>query len=214
MKSSPIKESHSYYLVVEGSDDKHTIINLLASHGWNWDRPDPYCPYVKDAGDVESAIELVPVLVKSKQRVGLVVDADLEFANRWTSIRDRMQKVNFALPETVSAGGCVSVVEDKRMGVWVMPDNQSRGKLEDFLALLVPQEDTCWNHAIWSVLEASKLGAPFKEKDTIKAQIHTWLAWREHPGRPFGTAIHAEYFNHNANAAAAFVTWMKRLFID
>ena len=38
-----------------------------------------------------------------------------------------------------------TVVENagSRLGIWLLPDNRSPGKLEDFLALLVPPDDRC-----------------------------------------------------------------------
>lgn len=94
-----------------------------------------------------------------------------------------------------------------------MPDNQSPGKLEDFLARLIPVGDLCWPWA-QQATDAAKATheAPFEIKDRIKAEIHTWLAWRESPGLPFGTAITAASFAHDAALAATFVAWMNRLF--
>ena len=57
-------------------------------------------------------------------------------------------------------------------------------------------------------------GARFTESDTIKARIHCWLAWQIEPGQPFGTALTAATFQHNAAIAVRFVEWMQRLFRD
>jgi len=94
-----------------------------------------------------------------------------------------------------------------------MPDNQNPGKLEDFLAVLIPPGDRCWPWAEQVTLKArEEYGATFSTLDSIKAQIHTWLAWQEEPGLPFGTAITAATFAHDAMLATLFVRWMTQLY--
>jgi hypothetical protein len=198
---------------VEGQDDQHTIIHLTARHGWNWDKPAPHFPYIDDAKGDTLALEALPVALLSCQRVGVVLDADIAPGNRWQSIGDRLSDAGFPLPDQPDPEGTVVLRADgKRLGVWLMPDNQSPGKLEDFLAQLVPPGDPCWGCAEESTRCAKELGAGFTEPDFIKARIHTWLAWQEEPGLPFGTAIRAATFAHDTAAARKFVAWMERLF--
>lgn len=58
------------------------------------------------------------------------------------------------------------------------------------------------------------MGAPLPEKDISKGAIYTWLAWRDPPGMPFGTALTARVLRHDAADAAAFVAWFHRLFVE
>ena len=99
-----------------------------------------------------------------------------------------------------------------RVGVWVMPDNQGTGALEDFLKELIEEEDPLIRHAEESASQAVALGAGFPEKHTNKAVLHTWLAWREQPGRPYGLAIKLRYFRDDSEAAQRFVAWFSRVF--
>ncbi len=55
-------------------------------------------------------------------------------------------------------------------------------------------------------------GAAFPEAKRLKAVLHTWLAWQERPGVPYGLAIKARYFGHDSPAARAFVEWFRRVF--
>lgn len=67
--------------------------------------------------------------------------------------------------------------EGKTLGIWLMPDNRSRGMLETFLAYLVPGGGSdLWTHACEAVAEAYGRGAPCREVHHDKARIHTWLA--------------------------------------
>jgi hypothetical protein len=94
-----------------------------------------------------------------------------------------------------------------------MPDCATdAGKLEDLLDTLILHGDKLRPHARKSTDAAKKLGATFPSRDTIKAQIHCWLAWQEDPGKPFGTAINAKFFIHDSPQALAFLRWLKRLY--
>jgi hypothetical protein len=53
----------------------------------------------------------------------------------------------------------------------------------------------------------------FSEPSTPKAQIHTWLAWQEEPGQPFGIAVTARYLDADAPHAQKLVDWVRRLFL-
>jgi hypothetical protein len=94
----------------------------------------------------------------------------------------------------------------------MMPNNQTAGVLEDFLQRLIPAGDTCWQHADTSTRQARDLGAALRENDHAKGAIHTWLAWQDPPGQPFGTALNARIFHHDSPEALEFVAWFKRLF--
>ncbi|NLS94530.1 MAG: hypothetical protein GXX96_20430 [Planctomycetaceae bacterium] len=93
-----------------------------------------------------------------------------------------------------------------------MPDNQHDGKLETFLKSLVDTDDKVFHHALKSTKQAIGIGATFREVDRPKAEVHTWLAWQETPGLPYGSAIRAQFFGHDSPAAVAFVQWFRRLY--
>lgn len=94
-----------------------------------------------------------------------------------------------------------------------MPDcSMDGGKLEHLLATLIPEGDTIFPYAKRSTSEARRLGAKFGDQDQPKAEIHAWLAWQEAPGRPFGTAIKAEFLGRDSPQAIAFLRWMHRIF--
>ena len=93
-----------------------------------------------------------------------------------------------------------------------MPDNRRSGALEEFLGSLVDDEDALLPLAETSTTSASERGAAFAEVHRRKAVLHTWLAWQERPGLPYGLAITARYFRHDSAAALAFVAWFRRVF--
>jgi len=207
----------SKHLIVEGKDDQYAIIHLTEKHGIDWDkRP----VQIVDANGCEEALKDFSVRIKSSERIGIVLDADLEFSNRWQAICNRLSKFaaenneseSLTVPQKPDPAGTIIKVGKRTVGIWLMPDNENTGKLEDFLKTLVPPTDCCWDYAGQAVETARSRGAKFSNLDRIKAHIHTWLAWQEEPGRPFGTAIKAAYFSHDTPEALSFVKWFKQLF--
>jgi len=71
----------------------------------------------------------------------------------------------------------------------------SAGKLEDFLRGLIPADDTILPIADRYVEEVSRNVEPskrYRDIDTEKAQMASWLAVQPSPGLPYGSAISAE----------------------
>ena len=93
-----------------------------------------------------------------------------------------------------------------------MPDNRGSGAIEDFLRGLIDDEDALLELAETSTTSASERGATFRDTHRRKAVLHTWLAWQQRPGLPYGLAVTARYFRHDSPAALAFVEWFRRVF--
>jgi hypothetical protein len=212
MTQAKLRANAPHRLIVEGRDDKWSIIALTRLYGWDWDSPQGHYPYIHDAEGVDNAIDALPVSVRTYRRVGIVVDADIDQQSRWDGIKSKLHGVGIGLPAIPNPHGLVVNIDDKRVGVWLMPNNQSPGKLEDFLAILVPSSDGCWGWADEATKVAADRGALFTESDFIKARIHAWLAWQREPGLPFGTAITAALFSHQDALAQKFVQWMTQLY--
>lgn len=47
-----------------------------------------------------------------------------------------------------------------------------------------------------------------------KVLMHTWLAWQEEPGKPYGQAITARYLDATLPTGAAFAAWLQRVFFQ
>ena len=90
-----------------------------------------------------------------------------------------------------------------------MPNNRNAGSMENFFALLLPQDDALWERARLCVEQIPVEERPFKSA-FIKAHVHTWLAWQERPGLPMGRAISEQYLNANA-PNALLIDWLRRL---
>ena len=214
---SAIPENHPHQLFVEGNDDVHSIIQFMSRHGFDWSRPLPTSlPYLKASGSDAAVLRGLSAGLKTWLRFGIVVDADDDPERRWNEIRRESKKAGVVLPDSPPVTGLIvpGITPDRRFGVWMMPDNQLPGRLEDFLQQLIPSGDPLWSHAQGSTIAARSLGAAFKPSHLGKAQFRTWLAWQEQPGLPPGLALHRKFLAADSAPALRFLAWFKRLFIE
>jgi len=198
-------------ILVEGVDDEHVIKNLLQGRELlefkqqkGVDRLEDRLRDELDASDVAA--------------LGIVVDADTDISARWDSLRNTLTNAGYQdVPGKPDPNGTIIEAPAKSLlprhvGVWIMPDNQSKGILEDFLRKMIPEDNRLFQHAKDSVDKIPKEAILFAEPKKPKALIHTWLAWQEEPGKPPGMAIAAKSFDPNVPQAQAFIHWLERLF--
>jgi len=213
----PPPSESPYRLLVEGPDDKYSVIHLMERHGFDWDDESTPRPFISPEGGIEKLLKSAAVALKGTyERIGIVLDANSSLTNRWAQIRDRASQTGVILPESPQPNGTVvdGRLPGSRVGVWLMPDNSSAGTLESFLSTLVPAEHPLWVFADQVTREARQHGAQCPEKDHLKSTLHTWLAWQEEPGLPFGTALKAGSFETDREGALRFVAWFRNLFVE
>jgi hypothetical protein len=206
------------HLLVEGADDRYAIAQLMGSHV-QWGNKKAEWPVTIDvAGSADEMLAPGYISTQLKSReveiLGILIDADEVLAARWAAIRSRCQGQFPEIPDELPQEGLVlQNASGKRLGIWIMPDNISRGMLESFLRFLVPvAEAVIWQRAQNAVQEAINAGAKCRECHRDKANIHTWLAWQDPPGQAFGNAIVMSILDPQSPYAAPFVDWFKRLY--
>ncbi|MEQ1662542.1 MAG: DUF3226 domain-containing protein [Thiobacillus sp.] len=99
------------------------------------------------------------------------------------------------------------------IGLWVMPDHQNDGMLEDFVTLLVKglDQQTLLAHAQHTVSHLpTKLFNPALH--TTKANIATWRAWQKPPGTSLSNLIGHGALDLSLSPAAEFIDWLKATF--
>ena len=220
-------------MLVEGDDDYHVFQHLMTAHGIDKQRTyrlEPYGSNPRTSRDneivfrerqgVNNVLDYLSQQLRitgDLKRLGVVVDADTNFAARWQSLRDILLKSGYTdAPKQTDPAGLIlehtgSPEEKPRIGVWVMPNNRDAGSMEDFFALLLPATDTLWERARLCVEQIPAEERLFKNA-FIKAHVHTWLAWQEWPGLPMGKAISERYLNANVPNARQLLDWLRRLF--
>ena len=209
------EEMFTYKLLVEGNDDVHVVRALWNSQS----RPELFdiidC---KSKDGVLKDLEIRLTTPQNHKRIGIVLDADMDASARWDAIKSRLNatgKYN-SRKLKLSVEGLVLEPTDPefpRIGVWIMPDNNLPGMLEDFLAALSEPEDPLMLKAeeVLSDLENQAINK-YKTVHRAKAKIHTFLAWQDEPGKPMGTAITARILDPTKSGAKIFISWLERLF--
>jgi hypothetical protein len=216
--SGGTRAKHTSKLIVEGHDDRHSVIGLMKAHT-HWPEKETEWPLFVELG--HSAAEILkPAYLSTRLKeplvkiIGIMLDADDKPGGRYGNIRKACLEAFPALPEILPAGGLVADNADgKRLGIWIMPDNVSEGCLETFLRYLVPNESApVWMHAIESVTKARTLGASFHDAHIDKANLYTWLAWQHPPSQQPGIALTKKILDPASPYAEPFVAWMKKLY--
>ncbi len=206
------------FLLTEGKDDAYAVAGLMSQHVRWGANEDEWPVKIEAAGSVSELLDPSYLRAWLKrpglEALGILVDANENFDGRWTGVRHTCSQTVDGFPQDLPSDGLVVVGGNGlRLGIWIMPDNQSHGMLETFLGYMVPQEGRpLWQFAIEACGEARQRGATYKVVHEDKARIHSWLAWQDPPGRPFGEALKAKCLRTDSPIATSFVAWFVRLF--
>ena len=200
-------------LLVEGQDDKHVLLHICQHH----DIPQPVDVVACGSDDrlLENLQARSIALSDEGDVLGAVIDADTNLDNRWQSVSKRLTCAGYQ-DVPLQPNPCGTILQSPigtilpKAGIWIMPDNQTSGILEDFLRFLVPSPNDLMNHAVSCV--ESITDPLFRPTDRPKAIMHTWLAWQKNPGRPFGTAITSRFLDPNVSQVEVLVEWLQQLF--
>lgn len=208
-------------MLVEGTDDFHSIIHLWESGG----NPKQHftarkCESVENVKSELKAILLeVASEAKSIRNLGIVVDADNDVEARWQSFLDILKESGkYDVNSTkLSHAGTIVVPKDSSaptIGLWIMPNNKDVGMLEDFLLSLVPNDDPLLDKAEQTLTELEEANIQkYKSVHRAKAKAHTYISWQENPAWTLGEAIKSKVFNSESEYAQSFIEWLKRLFV-
>lgn len=209
---------HQKILLVEGKQDVRVIPQIIEANGIPWgDRKNPIV-YIRDYDGYQNLID--PDVISTELQasglsaLGIMIDADDQPDGRWQGLRNVSLKSIPDLPENLPEDGLIHITADGiKFGVWLMPDNQMDGMLETFLSYLIPPENALlWEFAQEVAQEAKTKGATFTDAHLDKANIYTWLAWQNPPGRQLHQALMEHILNPTHPNAQRFVTWFRCLY--
>lgn len=212
-------------LLVEGKDDVHVMSNLFMVRKV----PKTFeiaCPDDEDeAGGVEKLLDSIRARLRAVdlECLAVVLDADdREAGRRWQSVRDRLVSAGHQdIPKEHAAEGTVFDISLRpktprsiRFGAWIMPNNQSAGMLEDFVADLICEDDPMLPHVDGFLDSIPEEQRRFTSAHQPKARIHSWLAVSERPGRPMGQAIQCDSrLDANHPSVEPFLQWIHKTLV-
>lgn len=228
MSTVSSKDSPLNYLLLEGSDDVHVLASLLNYHQiidnnyLNTKRFKSKNEHfdIQNKTGFENLLKVFEVEIKKSvpfRRYGVIIDADEgNLIPRWESVRHVLLRSGYdrnIVHKSPHAGGTI-IKQDERpvVGVWIMPNNNDPGKIEDFVGLLRKPDDALWPIAEEIVERVILIDCRFPMVHKSKARIHTWLAWQKQPGRSMGQAITSRYVEPDAFPAQQLITWIRQLF--
>jgi hypothetical protein len=205
-----LKEKFSKKLLVEGNDDQHVIWALCDK----FNIPETFD--VIDCGGNDKLTEQIPVRFKQSgiETIGIIIDADTEINNRWASIKTLLTNQGFTVPNDLPLTGLIlRNANNTSVGVWIMPNNNFNGMLEDFISFLVPKDDKLLPiiNSTLDDIEKKKLNK-YASIHKSKAIIHSWLSWQEAPGTPMGLSITKRYLTTDEDTCSLLITWLSELF--
>ncbi len=191
-------------LLVEGASDEHVVRHLCRRH-----QNMPAFDIIDKRGfqNLKSAIG-PEIKVSGRTALGILVDANDRPTDRWAEILHQVAQAVGQVPTQMVRSGTILGVRP-RVGIWLMPDNQTTGELENFIEQLIPVGDPVWPRA-QEYIDGIPV-ADRKFKKVLRAQIHAWLATRQEP-RKMGAAIGIGDLDAAALPAQQFSNWLRRLF--
>ncbi|MCR9024851.1 hypothetical protein NW939_09530 [Aeromonas caviae] len=198
-------------IVTEGSNDMHVIAALCAKH-----KIQKGAFTIFDGSSDYQAIKFFRTSIIGSvppEIMGIVIDADNpSLEGKWTELKEFLRPIGYEVPDLPDPDG--TVIEHDTMpkiGVWLMPDNQVDGMLENFCERMAAPEHI--EYAKKCALDARDNGiGSFIDLHIPKAVIHTYLSWQDSPGKPLGQAITAKVLDHDVEIAHKFTAFLKRLF--
>ena len=212
-ENNPCKYSGKRVLLVEGKNDCHVILALCETHKI----PETFGIYDCES-DTKLLLRLNALILQPDmpEIIGIVMDADKpDVMGRWQSIQSKIKAHQYLFPEFPNESGTILAENPgkPRLGIWLMPNNQDSGMLEDFLAKMARPEAIAAAYNCVNMAKAKGVSS-FKEAHYSKAVIHTYLAWQDEPGKTLGQSVTSEALKPHTEIAEKFTDWLKRLFTD
>ncbi len=207
---SGFKHNGDRVLLAEGKNDCFVIASLCSAHNVL----ENFGLY--DSGSDAKALKRLSALIAGSEPlevIGIVLDADNpNIQSKWASVKSRLTKLGYTMPSSPNLDGTIVSADDlPRVGIWLMPNNNIDGMLEDFCRTLA--SDSAIDFAQACALEAKEKGyASFKDVHLSKSTIHTFLAWQDEPGMPLGQAITSNALDSSKPTAIQFIDFLKRLY--
>lgn len=198
-------------LLVEGSDDCHVVMSLCNTY----QVPQTFGIY--ECGSDSLVLKRLNALISADNRpniIGVVLDADQSISTRWTGIQAKLIQHQYPFPAAPALEGTVlaGTHSTPTLGIWLMPNNQAIGMLEDFCLEML--DTNVRQFVVDSVARAQAEPGicTFKPAHLSKAVVHTYLAWQDEPGSPLGQAITQQSLRPQNATARMFVRWLGQLF--
>ena len=153
------------------------------------------------------------IKVSGKNAVGIVVDANDSLIKRWSSVSKKLRDAGIVVPKTPDSQGTIIEASGSlpKVGVWLMPNNESRGELEHFVQEMIDPDDPVWPKSCSYIDNIPEKDRKFRESKEMKAKVYAWLSTQETPGL-MGPIIGSGQLSCDGPLCNRFTSWINRLF--
>lgn len=197
-------------LLVEGPSDKQVVRSLRKRFRGKHSIPEFE---IREARGVDRLLSVIEAEIDVPGRIalGVLVDANDAVAERWNAVTGRIRcaRPDMRLGNPMTDGTIIRGSPD--VGIWLWPDNESQGELEDFVGRMIPNSDPVWPLSTKYIGGIPKEYRRFAEKKTMRAKVHAWLATRETPGF-MGSTVGEDDLEVDGALVTRFANWLRNLF--
>ncbi|MGY0034376.1 DUF3226 domain-containing protein [Pedobacter sp. NJ-S-72] len=206
-----VNEKFAKKLLVEGNDDQHVLFALCEKHQID------HCFDIVDCEGIDKLFDQIPIRLKQSniEVIGIILDADSDLRLRWDRLINIISPLGFNFPPDMPEEGLILINDQQiKIGIWIMPNNDLSGMLEDFIAFMVPADDLILPIVNKTMQEIEDAGInKYALIHKSKAKIHSWLALQQSPGSPMGLSITKQYLNaENETCDSLSHNWLKQLY--
>lgn len=203
-------------LIVEGQSDLRVVPFLFERAGVSWPKGNEPVD-VREPGGFDGMVKEGYLGSQWKQSgmaaLGIIADADTDPQARWNALRARLLPLRPDVPVSLPTDGLyLAGVNGPSLGVWIMPENGPAGMLESLLLKARGGPADVWELATRAVNEARAAGAPWRDPHRHKAELHSWLAWQDPPGRQMHEAARDNLLRPDEPSLMRLTDWFRRVF--
>jgi hypothetical protein len=213
-------------ILVEGPGDEDFIKGFLKKIGKQDVEVFPPKHLGGSGNGINNVLGFIPVLINQLRtgiidKAAIVVDADYTGINGGFSIRrkqitDLLAVDGYAIPVNPPAQAgrgeiFFNSLGQEPIGLFILPDHQNDGMLENFLKTLVVDSPytAVLEHATATV--GALPNVLFNQQlHTAKAEIGTFLAWQRRPPSYASICLLDNIFDASAASAQDFVSWVNK----
>ena len=198
-------------LLVEGTNDLHIISAFCGVHQI------PKVFKIEDCGSDSMVLKKLDAYINSSvpiNKIAIVLDADEKgFEQRKQSVEAILNRNDIISENIDYTNGAIIQSDNYRIGVWIMPNNQDYGRIEDFIIGLIDTKAIDYAKVTSIEAKSNKFG-DFKDVHISKAIVHSYLAWQDEPGCPIGQSITKQVLKPHSETAQIFKNWLLNMFVD
>ena len=155
------------------------------------------------------------------KRLALIVDADhienhgLGYKRTFTRIEEIVQSFGYTYHKSTSRGLGGSIFKSNEglndIGLWIMPNNRDEGGIEQWVRSCIFDEEMEFFRKA-EIAVRSIEPQRFKETQREKANLATWLALQQQPGRGPAYAFREHLVDSQKTGFIKIINWLQYLY--